>query len=66
MKNNIILCLTTLLLLAACGNEKDTFVIKGELNNLGGRPLYAVYATDLGVTIDTLRPLDGKIEMQGI
>ena len=66
MKNNIILCLTTLLLLAACGNEKDTFVIKGELNNLGGRPLYAVYATDLGVTIDTLRPLDGKIEMQGV
>ena len=65
MKRNILLGLITLLLLVACGEQKDVFVIKGELNNLGGRPLYAVYNTDMGVAIDTLIPLDGKIEMIG-
>lgn len=65
MKRNILLCLITLLLLAACGEQKDVFVIKGEINNLGGRPLFAVYNTDIGVAIDTLIPLDGKIEMIG-
>ena len=65
MKRNILLYLVTLLLLTACSEQNDVFVIKGEINNLGGRPLLAVYNTDLGVDIDTLIPLDGKIEMVG-
>ena len=65
MKRNILLYLIMLVLLTACGEQKDVFVIKGEINNLGGRPLIAVYNTDLGIAIDTLIPLDGKIEMVG-
>ena len=65
MKRNILLCLATLMLLVACGEQKDVFVIKGEINNLGGRPLLAVYETEIGVAIDTLIPFDGKIEMVG-
>lgn len=65
MKRNILLYLITLVLLTACGEQKDVFVIKGEINNLGGRPLLAVYNNDLGIAIDTLIPIDGKIEMVG-
>ena len=65
MKRNIFLYLILVLLLVACGDEKHTFTIKGEINNLGGRPLYALYESEMGISIDTLRPLDGKVEMRG-
>lgn len=65
MNRNIILSLLTILLLSACGEEKDVFVIKGKINNLGGRPLYAVYEKNNGIAIDTLLPEDGRIEMRG-
>ncbi|MBQ2978920.1 MAG: DUF4369 domain-containing protein [Bacteroidaceae bacterium] len=65
MKRNIFLLIISALLLTACGEEKDVFVIKGQLNNLGGMPLYAVYQSPTGVVVDTMRPLDGKIEMRG-
>lgn len=66
MNRNIILSLLTLLLLAvSCGEEKNLFIIKGKLNNLGGQPLYAVYENSNGIAIDTLNPEDGKIEMRG-
>ncbi|MBR3951769.1 MAG: DUF4369 domain-containing protein [Bacteroidaceae bacterium] len=64
-KHKILLYWVAILLLTACGEQKDIFVIKGEINNLGGRPLLAVYNTDMGVVVDTLMPLDGKIEMTG-
>ena len=66
MKKRILLYLTSILLLVACGEEKDAFIVKGTLNNLGGRPLYAVYENVDGISIDTMRPIDGKIEMRGI
>lgn len=53
------------LLLSACGSDKDVFVIKGTLNNLGGRPLYAIYETDNRIVVDTMRPEDGRIVMRG-
>lgn len=66
MNRSIILSLLALLLLTvACGDEKDVFIIKGKLNNLGGQPLYALYETHDGIAIDTLMPQDGKIEMRG-
>lgn len=67
MKRNIILSLLSLLLLTiACGEEKDVFIIKGKLNNLGGQPLYAVYEKSNEIVVDTLNPEDGKIEMRGV
>lgn len=60
------LYLIVLLLLVACGEEKESFVIKGTINNLGGRPLYALYQSETGIVVDTLRPYDGKVEMRGI
>ena len=65
MKRPLLLYLLTVLLLTACGDDKNSFVIKGTLNNLGGRPLYAVYKTDKSIVIDTLRPDDGRIELRG-
>ncbi len=65
MKRHIILYIFTVLLLASCGDDNNVFVIKGQLNNLGGRPLYAVYKVDDMITVDTLRPDDGYIEMRG-
>lgn len=65
MKRNIITYLILVLLLSACGSDKDVFVIKGRINNLGGRPLYALYETSDGIAIDTLMPYEGKIEMRG-
>lgn len=65
MKKRLILYITTIFLLVACGEENDTFTIKGTLNNLGGLPLYTVYNNGEGLVIDTMRPLDGKIEMRG-
>lgn len=66
MKKRIILYIATLLLLMSCGEEKNSFIIKGTLNNLGGRPLYAVYENSDGIVVDTMRPFDGKIEMRGV
>ncbi len=66
MKKRIILYIAALLLLVACGEEKNTFIIKGSLNNLGGRPLYAVYENSERIVVDTMRPFDGKIEMRGV
>lgn len=57
--------MATLLLMTACGENKDAFIIEGTLNNLGGRPLYAIYATGDRIVTDTLRPDDGRIAMQG-
>lgn len=65
MKHNIILNLLLVLLLSACGNNKEVFIIEGRINNLGGRPLYALYETPDGIAKDTLIPYEGKIEMRG-
>lgn len=65
MKRYLSFCLLTLLILASCGEKKDAFVIEGTLNNLGGRPLYAIYPTGDRIVTDTLRPDDGRIAMEG-
>ena len=65
MKHNILVSLLLVLLLSACGNNKDVFIIEGRINNLGGRPLYALYETPDGIAKDTLMPYEGKIEMRG-
>lgn len=65
MKRYFIFYCLAVLLLSACGSDKDVFVIKGTLNNLGGRPLYAVYEADNRIVVDTMRPEDGRIAMRG-
>ncbi len=64
MKHNILLILG-LLLLTACGSNDDVFVVKGTLNNLGTNSLFAVYENTEGIKLDTIRPIDGKIELRG-
>ena len=65
MKQSILYCLLAAWLLVSCGENKDAFVIEGTLNNLGGRPLYAIYPIKDRIVTDTLRPDDGRIAMQG-
>lgn len=65
MKRYLPLCLLALFILISCGEKKDAFVIEGTLNNLGGRPLYAIYPIGERIVTDTLRPDDGRIAMEG-
>lgn len=65
MKRYLPLCLLALFILISCGEKKDAFVIEGTLNNLGGRPLYAIYPIGERIITDTLRPDDGRIAMEG-
>ncbi len=65
MKQYISLYCLAIVLLASCGGERETFVIKGTINNLGGQSLYAFYENGHTVSLDTLRPDDGRIAMSG-
>ncbi len=51
-------------LLSGCGGKESEFVIEGTLNNLGGRPLYAVYELQDRIEVDTLRPQNGFITLK--
>lgn len=62
-KAGAILCFFALLL-SGCGGKDNEFVIEGTINNLGGRPLYAVYSLDHGIVVDTLRPQNGFITLK--
>lgn len=59
-KIGAILCVGVLLL-SGCGGKSHEFSVEGTLNNLGGRPVYAVYSTESGIVVDTLRPQNGYI-----
>ena len=59
-KIGAILCVGVLLL-CGCGGNSNEFSVEGTLNNLGGRPVYAVYSTESGIVVDTLRPQNGYI-----
>lgn len=59
-KIGAILCIGVLLL-CGCGGNSNEFSVEGTLNNLGGRPVYAVYRLESGIVIDTLRPQNGYI-----
>lgn len=59
-KIGAILCVGVLLL-CGCGGNSNEFSVEGTLNNLGGRPVYAVYRLESGIVIDTLRPQNGYI-----
>ena len=47
-KIGAILCVGVLLL-SGCGGKSHEFSVEGTLNNLGGRPVYAVYSTESGI-----------------
>ncbi len=51
-------------LLLSCGNNPKEFVVEGTINNLGGRPLYAVYETNKQLFVDTLLPDNGYIALR--
>ena len=59
-KIGAILCVGVLLL-CGCGGNSNEFSVEGTLNNLGGRPVYAVYRLESGIVVDTLRPQNGYI-----
>lgn len=59
-KIGAILCIGVLLL-SGCGGKSNEFSVEGTINNLGGRPLYAVYSLEGGIVVDTLRPQNGFI-----
>lgn len=58
-----ILCVGVLLL-SGCGGKDNEFVVEGTINNLGGRPLYAVYGLENKIVVDTLRPQNGFISFK--
>lgn len=62
-KIGAILCMCVLLL-SGCGGNSNEFSVEGTLNNLGGRPLYAVYQLESGIVVDTLRPQNGYISFK--
>lgn len=62
-KISTILCVCVLFL-SGCGGKSNEFSVEGTLNNLGGRPLYAVYCLENGMVIDTLRPQNGFISFK--
>ncbi len=62
-KAGAILCFF-ILLLSGCGGKDNEFVVEGTINNLGGRPLYAVYGLENGIVVDTLRPQNGFISFK--
>lgn len=57
--------LLPLLLLVACGEESNEFVINGTINNLDQHSLLSVYPKGDGFRIDTLIPINGFIELKG-
>ena len=59
-KIGAVLCICVLLL-SGCGGKDNEFVVEGTINNLGGRPIYAVYSLENGIVVDTLRPQNGFI-----
>ena len=59
-KIGAVLCICVLLL-SGCGGKDNEFVVEGTINNLGGRPIYAVYGLENGIVVDTLRPQNGFI-----
>lgn len=65
MRHNIILVIAALLLLTACNDSKHGYSIKGTINNLEGKDIYAVYETSEGINIDTITPNNGYIELIG-
>lgn len=62
-KIGAILCVCVLLL-SGCGGNSNEFSVEGTLNNLGGRPLYAVYQLESGIVVDTLNPQNGYISFK--
>lgn len=62
-KIGAILC-ACVLFLSGCGGKSNEFSVEGTLNNLGGRPLYAVYRLESGIVVDTLRPQNGFISFK--
>ena len=47
-KIGAVLCIRVLLL-SGCGGKDNEFVVEGTINNLGGRPIYAVYSLENGI-----------------
>ena len=62
-KIGAILCVGVLLL-CGCGGNSNEFSVEGTLNNLGGRPVYAVYRLGNGILVDTLRPQNGHLALK--
>ena len=50
-KIGAVLCICVLLL-SGCGGKDNEFVVEGTINNLGGRPIYAVYSLENGIVVD--------------
>lgn len=65
MRHYILPLVATLLLLTACNDSKHGYSIKGTINNLEGKDMYAVYETPEGISIDTIKPDNGYIELLG-